>query len=386
MKVTCMKARFPTSVRSHLTYSFALWASVAVQAAVPVITDIAVVGATPRFSVRSDLGITNQVQYCTNLSQTNWVVLTNLLVTQSPYWFAGVAAPTASQGFYRVEALASTAPPSGMALIPAGWFTMGNTFGEGYAGELPLHTVYLSAFYMDQYEVTKALWDAVYNWAITNGYDFELGAQGKSNNHPTQSMTWYDCVKWCNARSEKEGRTPAYYTDAGLSLRYRSGQVDLQTNWVNWSSGYRLPTEAEWEKAARGGASGQRFPWGSSISESQANYFGDTDYGYDSGPNGYNANFATGVQPYTSPVGYFVANGYGLYDMAGNVWEWCWDWFGSYPSGAQIDPRGPASGSSRALRGGSWNYDANNSRCSVRGYSLPTHFYSSDGFRCARGL
>ncbi len=76
------------------------------------------------------------------------------------------------------------------------------------------------AFYMDRYEVTKALWDEVYNWAVAHGYSFEYGAQGKATNHPVQTMTWYDAVKWCNARSEKEGRVPAYYTDAGLSVRY----------------------------------------------------------------------------------------------------------------------------------------------------------------------
>ena len=246
--------------------------------------------------------------------------------------------------------------PTGMAFIPAGSFTMGNTFGVGVV-ELPLHTVYVSAFYMDRYEVTKALWDDVYSWVITHGYSFEYGALGKANNHPAHSMTWYDAVKWCNARSEKEGKTPAYYTDAGLSVRYRTGQV---APYVNWSSGYRLPTEAEWEKAARGGASGQRFPWGDTISWSQANYYANpSGYPYDVNPTeGNHPTFDDGVYPYTSPVGYFAANGYGLNDMAGNVWEWCWDWYGWYSSGSQTDPRGPTSDlsglSGRVIRGGGW--------------------------------
>ena len=137
----------------------------------------------------------------------------------------------------------------------------------------PLHTVYVSAFYMDANLVSYSQWQTVYNWAVAHGYTFDYAGSGKASTHPVQTIDWYDCVKWCNARSEKEGKTPAYYTDAAKTLVYRSGEVDVQTNWVNWSAGYRLPTEAEWEKAARGGVSGQRFPWGNTISWSQANYY-----------------------------------------------------------------------------------------------------------------
>jgi formylglycine-generating enzyme required for sulfatase activity len=209
---------------------------------------------------------------------------------------------------------------------------------------------------MDRYEVTKALWDEVHSWAIANGYSFEFGAQGKAANHPAHTMTWYDAVKWCNARSEKEGRVPAYYTSALQTTVYRSGQVNVDNSWVKWCTGYRLPTEAEWEKAARGGSSGQRFPWGNTITHSQANYYSSTSNAYDISPTrGYHPTF-TGVSPYTSPVGYFGANGYGLYDMAGNVWEWCWDWYSSsyYSSSPGTDPRGPISGSYRVFRGGGW--------------------------------
>lgn len=263
--------------------------------------------------------------------------------------------------------LSLPAGSTGMALIPGGNFTMGDTFNEGLSDELPVHDVYVSAFYMDRYEVTKALWDDVYNWAVTHGYSFDNGGSGKAANHPVHTVNWYDAVKWCNARSEKEGKTPAYYADVELSVRYRTGQM---APYVNWSSGYRLPTEAEWEKAARGGASGHRFPWANvdTITHSQANYYSD-NFGYDISPTrGYHPTFNDGVDPYTSPVGYFAPNGYGLYDMAGNVWEWCWDWYGGayYNSSPATDPCGPSSGAYRVLRGGSWFSSTNHDRCAYR--------------------
>ncbi len=274
--------------------------------------------------------------------------------------------------------------PSGMALIPAGSFMMGDSL-DGVTHALPLHSVYVSAFYLDKYAVTKALWDEVHTWAVRHGYSFDDAAsgQGKAANHPAHSMTWYDAVKWCNARSEKEGKVPAYYTDAGLRERYRSGQVAPD---VDWSRGYRLPTEAEWEKAARGGASGRRFPWGGTdnITHSRANYNSSADYLYDTSPTrGYHPNFQAGGRPYTSPVDYFAPNGYGLYDMAGNVWQWCWDWYGAYTGSAQSDPRGVATGSSRVFRGGGWGYGAFNCRAARRDSSYPPRRDSGIGFRSA---
>ncbi|MCU0785544.1 MAG: SUMF1/EgtB/PvdO family nonheme iron enzyme [Verrucomicrobia bacterium] len=298
-----------------------------------------------------------------------------------------------AQMYYRLAGPGNL--PSGMALIPAGSFTMGDTFSEGHADERPTHPVCVSAFYMDRNEVSKALWDEVYQLATNHGYNFDHAGLGKAANHPVHTISWYDMVKWCNARSQKEGLTPAYYTDAGQTAVYRTGRTNVENAWVNWNAGFRLPTEAEWEKAARGGLSGKRFPWGDLISQTNANYYGcisGCGFTYDLGPNGYNPiGSIGGTSPPTSPVGSFAANAYGLQDMAGNLWEWCWDWYdanwyGNYQATVD-DTRGPASGSNRVLRGGSWYLPALNARCANRYASgSPSIAFNDFGFRCVRGL
>lgn len=238
---------------------------------------------------------------------------------------------------------------------------------------MPALPITVSGFYMDMNLVRFSQWGAVYNWAITNGYNFDNPGEGKDTNQRVVSMSWYDSVRWCNARSQQAGLPPVYFTDKNLTQIYTNGDIDaVYTNWS--ASGYRLPTEAEWEKAARGGLAGQRFPWGNTISESQANYVGDTnDYSYDLGPDGYNAiGSIGGNNPGTSPVESFASNGYGLYDMAGNVFEWCWDWLGTpYGQPTTTNPTGPATGIYRVERGGVWLGSANIVRCAFRGGTLP---------------
>jgi len=279
--------------------------------------------------------------------------------------------------------------PEGFALIPAGEFQMGNALsasGDGWDDELPVHPVYVSAFYMGKYEVTKELWDEVRAWGMANGRGYtDLAVGNKGANHPVHSITWYDMVKWCNARSEKEGLIPCYRAAGAV---YKTTNDDAVV--CNWSAnGYRLPTEAEWEKAARGGLSGKRFPWGDRISLSQANYYGHpSSFDYDDGPAGFHPTYAGNGYPYTSPVGSFAANGYGLYDMAGNVWEGCWDLYDVYTDASQVDPRGPATspyGPYRVIRGGGWDYYAYGTRCAYRDSGWSGSADIHDGFRLARG-
>jgi uncharacterized repeat protein (TIGR02543 family) len=294
---------------------------------------------------------------------------------------------------FRVTADDLHAPPApdGFTLIPARSFQMGDQSNPrvGTSRELPVHTVYVSAFFMAKYEVTKALWDTVREWGLTHNYtDLAVGSmEGTTNSskgptHPVHLITWYNMVKWCNAKSEKEGLTPCY-TVAGLV--YRTGNSDAAV--CNWSAnGYRLPTEAEWEKAARGGLSAQNFPWGNIISHTLANFANTNGETYQTGTTGTHPIYSTGSEPYTSPVGSFAPNGYGLYDMAGNVYEWCWDWYGTYAAGSQTDPRGATTGSASVIRGGSWTGSASSSRIAPRDTMdrNSTSGYGVIGFRVAR--
>ena len=214
---------------------------------------------------------------------------------------------------------------------------------------------------VDQAEVDSNLWVEVYDWALANGYDFDNAGNAVSNNHPVVAINWYDSAKWCNARSEKEGFSPVYQVGG---LVYRTGDsipVPLATD------GYRLPTVDEWQYMARGCRAGSRFPWGDSITHSNANYFSVAS-SYDVSPTrGYHPDYSTDW-PGTSPGGAFASNGLGLHDMAANVWEWCWD---AAPEG-------------RYLAGGSWQDSADSARCGTLLGDAPGNSRFNAGFRTVR--
>jgi len=336
-------------------------------------------------------GTVATVEWASSLAgpwQTNWSGLTGVAVATNGT--ITVSVPM----FYRVLGVGTSSTPAGMASIPAGTFTMGNSIADSDLTDGTPTNVYVSAFYMDVNLVTSNQWAGLYNYATNHGYSFVHAGASEAANHPVQSVDWFDCVKWSNARSQQAGLPPVYFTDEAYAHVYTNGDTGTMV-YANWAAkGYRLPTEAEWEKAARGGLSGQRFPWGNTISESQANYFAQPNppnihgYIYDLGPyTGYNTNFDTGAN-YTSPAGYFAANGYGLYDMAGNVCEWCWDWYATpYGQTSNTNPTGPVGPLNyRVFRGGNWDYYASTARCAARGYGWADSQSTYIGFRCVRGL
>jgi len=236
------------------------------------------------------------------------------------------------------------AMPANMVRVEGGTFAMGNTLDGGGDDEKPVHQVTVSSFWMAKYEVTQREWREVMG---NNPSHFD------GENRPVEQVSWLDAINYCNKRSIKEGLTPCYT---------RSGDT-VTCNWQ--ANGYRLPTEAEWEYAARGGRDTQYA--GSDDVDAVAWYYGN------SGNR-------------TQAVGQKCANGLGLYDMSGNVWEWCWDWYGSYSGSFESDPRGASSGSDRVYRGGSWYTFHALARVALRGRRSPGDRGDLMGFRVVRSL
>jgi len=277
------------------------------------------------------------------------------------------------------------AQTAALMTVPGGWFMRGDNLDGGELAGAPTNMVYISTFTMDPNLVTFADWNTVLAWATNHGYTIADAGKGDGADNPVQSVDWYDAVTWCNARTAYSGGAlrACYYTDPNLSSVYMGGSGTVYMDPT--ATGYRLPTEAEWEKAARGLTQGQRFPFGNQISHTQtgkraAYQSALNNPAYDLGPA------STGPTS-TVPVGSdSQPNDFGLYDMAGNVQEWCWDWFsGSYYSSTTTNnPQGPATGSKRVYRGGAWDLGAQYCRCANRDDGTPATKYPDLGFRCVQ--
>jgi formylglycine-generating enzyme required for sulfatase activity len=265
--------------------------------------------------------------------------------------------------------------------IPSTTFQM----GEEAVAE-PVHAVVLtSSFYVSKYEVAYGEWLSVKTWAIGNGYDDLVSSGIRGNDgtgesgtdlEPVTSMSWYDAVKWCNALSEKEGLIPCYYTDSGKGTVYRTPipplpEIAIAPDCVNWNAtGYRLLTEAEWEHSARAGTI-TTFYWGNGSTSSYIDKY---------------AWYLVNSGNTTHAVGNRSKNNFGLFDMAGNVREWCWDWDGEYTSSTETDPRGENFGTYRTIRGGSYfsqNFLLSSASRNGRNHSA-TETSNSTGFRICK--
>lgn len=261
---------------------------------------------------------------------------------------------------------ALAAPQDEMILITGGTFIMGSPEGEPWReNDERQHHVTVSDFYLGRREVTQEEYKAL------TGANPSRHTRGEKL--PVENVSWYDAVKFCNLKSTAEGLTPAYAIDGE------------NVTWNRDANGYRLPTEAEWEYACRADGAGP-FSIEPSPSWTDANYYGHYPYNIEQN------YFDTGkldVKPGTYrgdsiPVGSFKPNAFGLYDMHGNVSEWCWDRYGAYPSAAQADPAGPEKGVARVCRGGGWNDFAKHLRSAYRSSQMPGDALRSRGFRLAR--
>lgn len=252
--------------------------------------------------------------------------------------------------------------------VGGGSFEMGDRLGDGNADELPLHTVTMTGFRIGEYEVTQSEW---VRYMPAHTYDY-----GEGPDHPVYNVSWYEALVYCNKRSISSGLSPCY-SIAGSTDPESWGAVPAASDSVwnavacDWiSDGYRLPTESEWEYAARGGVNNTdnyRYSGGDAID----------DLGW------YIGNYIPG--DFSRPAGNKASNQIGVYDMSGNVFEWCWDRYGNYTSDSLTDPAGPDAGDTRVLRGGYWNSDAGECRVSFRFSHLPEStpdYYG--GFRIVR--
>ena len=275
-------------------------------------------------------------------------------------------------------------------LIKGGAFQMGDTFGDGSKDEAPTHQVIVKDFYLSAYELTTGEYlrfvDATKSnypaWLEPgNVYHYQTGAKDYYRvldsvlldpDRPIVGINWYQAVAYCNWLSEENGLSPAY------SIDYKT--IILQKT----ANGYRLPTEAEWEYAAREGGKKRRFGNGRDTAlSSEINADARAAFARPYAPQGISRGC-------TLPVNTLQPNALGLYHMSGNVWEWCQDWYAvdhySQQSGTTMSPTGPDNGQQKVLRGGSWYFDGYHARCANRHHAKPEQHFHAAGMRIARSV
>ncbi len=301
------------------------------------------------------------VQFATNLTQLNpWRFLKSFQPTNSPAVFGDTNPPLAGDRFYRVftqQLPTNVVPVTNMVWISPGTFTMGSPVSEALRGaDETQHVVTLSrGFYLGKFPVTQGGYLSIIStnpsfYSTNHGY-------GQNLSLPVEQVSWLDATNYCALLTQQEqvaGRLPA-----------------------GWS--YRLPTESEWEYACRAGTV-TAFYFGTALRSSMANFDGQKEYDASLG----SINNPSGIfLDKTTVVGSYEPNAWGLFDMCGNVFEWCQDWYDTYPVGPVTDPQGAATGSSRTIRNGNYFLYAQYCRSAQRDESAATNFYGNLGFRIA---
>ena len=269
-----------------------------------------------------------------------------------------------------------------MVRINGGTFTMGSPANEpGRGSDEIQRQVTISSFQMSRYPITQREYQEIMG---TNPSRF------RRDNHPVEMVTWFDAIEYCIRRSQREGLTPAYtMTNRVPASGYPITNATVTINWN--ANGYRLPTEAEWEYACRAGTTTRYWSGNDETSLLGKANVGDLtlkDFLVNAGQDVSSMVFVNIHDGHisTSPVGSFTANAWGLHDMHGNVFEWCWDWYGPYATatGTQNNPTGAVSGEFRVLRGGSWGSSGQYLRSAFRNSYNPDYRLNARGFRVVR--
>ena len=309
----------------------------------------------PTLSLTGTVGTVYSIQYATGLSATNqWVDRTLLQAQGAGTVWTDPSAPRPGQRFYRAVSVPAPADTN-LVFIQPGTFTMGSPTNEPerFSDEVQRTVTISRGFWMEKFLVTQG--DYLSLMATNPSYFTSAHGYSDDLTRPVEEVSWYDATNYCALRTQQE----------------RAGGL-IPTNYV-----YRLPTESEWEYADRAGTT-TAFYLGSGLYSGQANFDGQYEYDASVGTI-YNASGIWLQQ--TTAVGSYAANPWRLYDMIGDVFEWCQDWYGPYPAGSVTDPQGAVTGSGRVFRGGDWDHYARTCRSAYRNYNSPGNRYFYIGFR-----